>query len=130
MHVVSTRPQGELSLQTIAMPGDANANGDIFGGWVESQMDLSAGVCARKRARGRVATVAIDGMVFHKPMKVGDIIGCYTRILHAGRTSLRIEVEVWRTDEFANEQEMLTAGLFTFVAIDDHGKKRPLPALA
>ena len=128
MNSTPKSPLGELSLQTIAMPGDANANGDIFGGWVVSQMDLAAGVCARKRARGRVATIAIDGMVFHKPMKVGDIIGCYTRILQVGTTSLRIEVEVWRTDEFSNEQVMLTRGLFTFVAIDDQGSKRRVPA--
>lgn len=121
-------PEGELALQTIAMPGDANGNGDIFGGWVVSQMDLAAGVTARKRARGRVATVAIDAMTFLKPMKVGDIIGCYTTIEHVGRSSIRIAVEVWKTDDFSSLQMKLTEGIFTFVAIDDQGKSRSVPS--
>ncbi|NNM52147.1 MAG: acyl-CoA thioesterase [Pseudomonadales bacterium] len=120
-------PEGELALQTIAMPGDANGNGDIFGGWVVSQMDLAAGVTARKRARGRVATVAIDAMTFLKPMKVGDIIGCYTTIERVGRSSMRIAVEVWKTDDFSSRQMKLTTGIFTFVAIDELGMSRLVP---
>ncbi|HET8731988.1 MAG TPA: acyl-CoA thioesterase [Moraxellaceae bacterium] len=120
-------PRGTLSLQTIAMPKDANANGDIFGGWLVSQMDLAAGVAARKQARGRVATVAIDAMVFLRPVKIGDIIGCYTEILTIGRSSMKIMVEVWETDDLSGHQTKLTEGLFTFVAIDDNGRTRPVP---
>lgn len=123
----SPRPRGTLSLQTIAMPADANANGDIFGGWLVSQMDLAAGVSARKQARGRVATVAIDAMVFLRPVKIGDIIGCYTEILSIGRSSMKILVEVWETDDLDGEQTKLTEGIFTFVAIDNDGKTRPVP---
>jgi len=124
---VSTTPRGVLSLQTIAMPKDANANGDIFGGWMISQMDLAAGVAARKQAKGRVATVAIDAMVFLRPVKVGDIVGCYTQLLSIGRSSMKIMVEVWETDDLDGSQTKLTEGLFTFVAIDEHGRTRPVP---
>lgn len=120
-------PRGTLSLQTIAMPKDANANGDIFGGWLVSQMDLAAGVSARKQARGRVATVAIDAMVFLQPVKIGDIIGCYTEIHSIGRSSMRILVEVWETNDLDGHQSKLTEGIFTFVAIDDEGRTRPVP---
>jgi acyl-CoA thioesterase YciA len=120
-------PRGTLSLQTIAMPKDANANGDIFGGWLLSQMDLAAGVAARKQARGRVATVAIDAMAFLRPVKIGDIIGCYTQILAIGRSSMKILVEVWDTHDLDGHQTKLTEGLFTFVAIDDDGRTRPVP---
>ena len=120
-------PRGILSLQTIAMPKDANANGDIFGGWLVSQMDLAAGVAARKQARGRVATVAIDAMVFLRPVKIGDIISCHTEILSIGRSSMKILVEVWETDDLDGNQTKLTEGLFTFVAIDDGGRTRPVP---
>jgi acyl-CoA thioesterase YciA len=123
----STHPRGTLSLQTIAMPKDSNANGDIFGGWMVSQMDLAAGVAARKQARGRVATVAIDAMVFLRPVKVGDIVGCYTQILSVGRSSMKIMVEVWETDDIDGAQTKLTEGLFTFVAIDGEGRTRPVP---
>jgi acyl-CoA thioesterase YciA len=120
-------PRGILCLQTIAMPKDANANGDIFGGWLVSQMDLAAGVAARKQARGRVATVAIDTMVFLRPVKVGDIVGCYTDIVSIGRSSMKIVVEVWETNDLDGQQIKLTEGIFTFVAIDDTGRTRPVP---
>jgi acyl-CoA thioesterase YciA len=122
-------PRGILSLQTIAMPKDANANGDIFGGWLVSQMDLAAGVAARKQARGRVATVAIDAMVFLRPVKIGDIVSCHTEILSIGRSSMKILVEVWETDDLDGSQTKLTEGLFTFVAIDEDGRTRPVPRL-
>jgi acyl-CoA thioesterase YciA len=123
----SPKPRGTLCLQTIAMPADANANGDIFGGWLVSQMDLAAGVAARKRARGRVATVAIDAMVFLRPVKIGDIVSCHTDILSIGRSSMKILVEVWETDDLDGAQTKLTEGIFTFVAIDEDGKTRPVP---
>jgi len=120
-------PQGEVTLQTIAMPADTNANGDIFGGWLMAQMDLGASVLARRRARGRVATVAVERMTFHRPVWVGDVVSIHSRIEAEGRTSMRIEVEVWITRMPAAEHVKVTEAVFTFVAIDDGGKPRPLP---
>lgn len=120
-------PRGNLCLQTIAMPADANANGDIFGGWLVSQMDLAAGVAARKQARGRVVTVAIDAMVFLRAVKVGDIVSFHTDIVSIGRSSMKILVEVWETDDLDGSQTKLTEGIFTFVAINEEGKTRPVP---
>lgn len=120
-------PRGQLCLQTIAMPADANPNGDIFGGWLVSQMDLAGGVAARKRAQGRTATVAIDAMVFLRAVKVGDIIGFYTEILSTGRSSMKIMVEAWAVSDTSGIYTKLTEGLFTFVAINDDGRTRSLP---
>lgn len=119
-------PRGKLCLQTIAMPSDANPNGDIFGGWLVSQMDLAAGVAARLHAKGRTATVAIDAMVFLKPLKVGDIVSFYTDILSTGRSSMKILVEVWAVSDLTGVHTKLTEGLFTFVAINDQGQTRAL----
>ncbi|MCD6059859.1 MAG: acyl-CoA thioesterase [Moraxellaceae bacterium] len=124
----SPAPQGTISLQTIAMPADTNWNGDIFGGWLVSQMDLAGAVHARRRARGRVATVAIDAMVFHHPVHVGDVLSCYTSILRLGNTSLRIGIEVWETADPERVPKKVTEGQFTYVAIDDSGRPRPVPA--
>ena len=120
-------PRGQLCLQTIAMPKDANPNGDIFGGWLVAQMDLAAGVAARKRAQGRTATVAIDAMVFLRSVKVGDIVGFYTHMESAGRSSMKIRVEVWALSDITGHHTKLTEGLFTFVAINDEGRTRALP---
>lgn len=120
-------PRGTLCLQTIAMPKDANPNGDIFGGWLVSQMDLAAGVAARKRAQGRTTTVAIDAMVFLRSVKAGDIVGFYTDIISTGRSSMKIMVEVWEVNDLTGAQTKLTEGLFTFVAINDDGRTRALP---
>jgi acyl-CoA thioesterase YciA len=122
------KPRGVLCLQTLAMPKDANPNGDIFGGWLVSQMDLAGGVAARKRARGRIATVAIDAMVFLRPLKIGDIVGFYTEILSVGRSSMKILIEVWRLDDVDGSYTKITEGLFTFVAITDNGCTRPVPS--
>ena len=126
-HDHAPQPRGLLCLQTLAMPGDANPNGDIFGGWLVSQMDLAGGVAGRKRARGRMATVAIDSVVFLRPLKVGDIVGFYTEVLSVGRSSIKIMIEVWKTDDLTGMHTKLTEGLFTFVAIDDQGNTRPVP---
>ena len=118
-------PSGKLALQTVAMPKDTNANGDIFGGWLVSNMDMAAGIEAKKRAKSRVVTAAIDNLVFIKPVVVGEIVGCYVGLLSIGRTSMRFQVEVW-TDSISNFNEGLkkvAQGLFTFVAIDD--KRKP-----
>lgn len=120
-------PKGEITLQSIAMPADANANGDIFGGWLMAQMDLGASVLARARAKGRVATVAVDGMEFHKPVKVGDVLAIHSVLEREGRTSMAVAVEAWITRIPTDEHMRVTKARFTFVAIDDEGRPRVLP---
>jgi acyl-CoA thioesterase YciA len=122
------KPSGTLSLQTIPMPADTNWSGDVFGGWLVSQMDLACAVCARFHAKGRVVTVSINNVIFHRPVKVGSTLACYTKMLKVGKTSMQILVEVW---EIHDDQMMLkvTDGIFTFVAIDDEGNKRAVPPL-
>lgn len=119
-------PQGTLALQTVAMPADTNANGDIFGGWLVSQMDLGGGIIAKQRARQRVVTVAIESIIFHKPVRVGDIVSCYAEILKIGRTSMQICVTVWSMQPHAIAFERVTEGLFTYVAIDEQGAPTPI----
>jgi acyl-CoA thioesterase YciA len=119
--------RGVISLQTIAMPADTNWNGDIFGGWLVSQMDLAGAVAARRRSHGRIATVAIDSMVFHQPVHIGDVLSCYTEILRIGTSSMRIHVEVWETADPCRPPVRVTEGQFTYVAIDEAGKSRPVP---
>jgi acyl-CoA thioesterase YciA len=122
-----TAPQGELTLRTLAMPRDVNTNGDIFGGWVLSQMDIAAGIVAGARAKGRVATVAVDAMKFIRPVKVGDVLCIYVSIAREGRTSLGLEIEAWVLRDRHGLREKVTEALFTFVAIDDEGRPRVLP---
>lgn len=124
---MSDRPEGELVLQTIAMPADTNANGDIFGGWLMSQMDLGSSVIARRRARGRVATVAVEAMTFYKPVWVGDVVSIHARQVREGKTSLAVDTEVWVARQPSGEYLKMTEAKFVFVAVDDTGKKRPLP---
>ena len=121
-------PTGTISLQTIAMPADTNWNGDIFGGWLVSQMDLAGAVAARRRAHGRITTIAIDSMAFLHPVKIGDVVSCFTQIEKVGNTSLKIRIEAWETADPCREAVRLTAGVFTYVAIDDQGRPRPVPA--
>ena len=120
-------PKGEITIQTIAMPADSNANGDIFGGWLMAQMDLGGSVLARRRARGRVATVAVDGMEFHKPVKIGDVLAIHSAMEREGRTSMGVAVEAWITRMPAGDHMRVTKAVFSFVAIDDAGKPRALP---
>jgi acyl-CoA thioesterase YciA len=119
-------PRGELTTRTLAMPGDANPSGDIFGGWVLSQMDIAAGIAAGTRAQGRVATVAIDAMKFLRPVRVGDVLCVYTILERVGRTSLAIRLEAWALRDRIGAREKVTEGLFTFVAIDADGRPRPV----
>lgn len=120
------QPQGELVYRTIAMPADANLNGDIFGGWVMSQMDLGASVVAVRTAGRRVVTAAVDGMSFHYPVHVGDLVSYYGRLMSIGRTSMKIHIEVWvERMGFNGAPLMTTQATFTYVAIDDDG--RPVP---
>ncbi len=112
------------------MPADTNSGGDIFGGWVVSQMDLAAGITAQQRAQGRAATVAIEALRFHAPVLVGDLFSVYTQIQRTGRTSVTMHVEAWVRRQRTGEQSMVTEGDFTFVAIAESGVTRPLPAEA
>lgn len=120
----------QLLLQTVAMPADTNANGDIFGGWLMSQMDLAGGILAKKVSRGRTVTIAVDQIVFHRPVKVGDVVSCYGRVQKSRTTSATIELEVWVNPVLREGEERMqvTSAHFTYVAVDDSGKKRPLPA--
>lgn len=120
-------PKGELTIQTLAMPLSTNPNGDIFGGWIVSQMDLAAGVLAKKIAQGRVATVAINSMTFLKPVHVGDVVSCHVELIKKGNTSMTISVEVWAVPATQLEQYQVTKGTFVFVAIDQNGKPRQVP---
>ena len=119
-------PQGELALQTVAMPKDTNANGDIFGGWLLSQMDIAGTITANDMAKGRVATVAIDGMTFLTPVHVGAVVSCYCDVLEVGRSSIRIVVEVWITSLHDGEPLKVTEGELVFVAIDENGRTRAI----
>lgn len=120
-------PRGELSLRTLAMPADANPSGDIFGGWVLSQMDIAAGIAAGTRAQGRVATIAIDAMTFKLPVFVGDVLCVYTDIERIGRTSMTVHVEAWASRDRVGDRVKVTDGKFTFVAIDRGRRPRPVP---
>ena len=122
----SPMPQGELALQTVAMPKDTNPNGDIFGGWLLSHMDLAGGITAADVAGGRVATVAIDGMAFLTPVHVGAVVTCYCDVLDIGRSSIRIMVEVWINSPHDGEPLKVTEGEFVFVAIDGNGRTRTI----
>ena len=122
------QPKGELAIRTLAMPADTNPAGDIFGGWVMSQMDIASSITAGVRARGRVATVAVTGFTFHKPVQVGDVVCCYADIQRIGTTSMMILVEAWVLRRSEPERRVkVTKGEFTFVALDEEGKKRPIP---
>jgi acyl-CoA thioesterase YciA len=120
-------PRGDLTVRTIAMPADTNANGDIFGGWVLSQMDQAGGIAGVDRAQGRVVTVALESMTFIRPVRVGDVLCVYTRVSHVGRTSMKIEVEAWARRFCTQVRERVTQATFTFVAIDEDGRPRPIP---
>jgi acyl-CoA thioesterase YciA len=120
------QPNGEVVIRTIAMPADANANGDIFGGWLMSQMDLGGAILARGTAHCRVTTVAVDGMSFLRPVNVGDVVTCYGQLLGIGRTSMKVRVEAW-VQRYADTTSLhVTEGTFTYVAIDDAGKPQPV----
>ncbi|MDF0597818.1 acyl-CoA thioester hydrolase YciA [Psychromarinibacter halotolerans] len=121
-------PEGELTLRTLAMPADTNTAGDIFGGWVLSQMDIAGGMVAGERAQGRVATVAVDAMKFIRPVKVGDVLCVYCDVVRVGRTSIAVEIEAWVKRDRIGSREKVTEALFTFVALDADGKAREVSA--
>jgi acyl-CoA thioesterase YciA len=119
--------RGEPAVRTLAMPADTNPSGDIFGGWVLAQMDLAAGIVAAQRAKGRVATAALDGMSFHKPVYVGDLVSCYAKVVHVGRTSMIVQVDTFVLRSRTGDEVKVTEGRFTLVAIDEQGRPRPVP---
>ncbi len=119
--------RGELVIRTLAMPADANPAGDIFGGWVLSQMDIAGGVMASQRAQGRVATVAVDAMTFHLPVYVGDVLCVYAEIEKIGHTSITVWLEAWALRGRLGEQVRVTGGRFVFVALGDDGRPRAVP---
>lgn len=121
------QPTGELTLRTLAMPGDANAAGDIFGGWVMAQMDLACGIRAAERAGGRVVTAAVKEMSFEAPMKIGDTLGIYIHIDRIGTTSMTLTVEAWAQRYLTEHRERVTKASFIMVALDDAGKPMPIP---
>ncbi|MFL6514876.1 MAG: acyl-CoA thioesterase [Chthoniobacterales bacterium] len=116
------RPKGELVIQTIAMPRDTNRNGDIFGGWLVSQMDLGGAILASKISKARVVTVAMEGMSFLQPVRMGDTVACYARIERIGNSSMRIPIEVWANRFMSGEEVRVTEGVFVYVAVDAAGK--------
>ncbi|EER46784.1 acyl-CoA thioester hydrolase YciA [Actinobacillus minor] len=122
-------PNGKLILRTLAMPSDTNANGDIFGGWIMSQMDLGGAILAKELAKGRVVTVTVDKMIFHLPISVGDVVCCYGTLVRVGRTSMQVKVEVFIKQVYEGNRERfrVTEALFTYVAIDKNGRPREIP---
>ncbi len=123
-------PRGELTTRTMAMPADTNAAGDIFGGWVLSQMDIAGGIAAGQRARSRVVTVTVDAMKFIRPVHVGDVLCVYSDLFHVGRTSMKIHLECWALRHRFGFREKVTEATFTFVAVDDEGNPTPVPEVA
>jgi acyl-CoA thioesterase YciA len=125
---ISSGPRGRLSIRALAMPADTNPSGHIFGGWLLAQMDVAGGTHAYRRAKGRVATVAVEGMEFHLPVFVGDEVSVYTDITRVGRTSLAIQVEAWVRRHTGDDTLIkVTSATFTYVAVDKDGNTRPVP---
>ena len=121
-------PLGILTLRTLAMPADTNPAGDIFGGWVLSQMDIAGGICAMERANGRCVTVAIEAMTFIAPVKVGDVLCVYCTIERVGRTSITVGMQAWARRNRIADRVKVTDGRFVYVALDEHGQTRPVDA--
>ncbi len=120
-------PDGELVLQTLALPKDTNSNGDVFGGWLMSQMDLAGAIAAREIAKGRVTTVAVGNMAFLRPVPVGSTVSCYCSVTEVGRSSIKTVIEVWVKQYDKRLQAKVTEGEFVYVAIDNTGRTRPVP---
>ncbi len=116
------------AVRTLAMPADTNPSGDIFGGWLMSQMDIAGGIVAAVRAKGRTVTVAVKGMEFHQPVYVGDLVSCYADVVATGTTSITVEIETLARRRAGGDTVKVTEGTFVFVAIDAEGRPRPVPA--
>ena len=133
MDAETESPVGSLLLRTMAMPADTNANGDIFGGWIMSQMDIGGAILSKEIAKGRTVTIAVDGMKFLRPVRVGDVVCCYGEVAKIGTTSITLHLQVWvkpvlREVESPETRFKVTQGNFTFVAVDADGNKRKIPA--
>ncbi len=128
-HKEPRNPEGTLILRTLAMPSDTNANGDIFGGWIMSQMDMGGAILAKEIGKGRVVTVCVDKITFLRPISVGDVVCCYGKLVKVGRSSMQVKVEVWikQVYEGVRDRHCVTEALFTYVAIDKNGKPRMVP---
>ncbi len=126
----STEPTGTLTIRTLAMPADTNPAGDIFGGWVMSQMDIAGAIAAVERVRGRVVTVAVEAMTFIAPVKVGDILCVYTAIERVGTTSITVAIEAWVRRGRLAARVKVTEARYVYVALDEHGRKRPINSAA
>ena len=120
------QPRGELAVRALAMPADTNPSGDIFGGWIMSLMDAAGAITATRHAEGRVVTASVSNIAFLRPVKVGDVVCCYTDIIRLGRSSMTLCVEVWVLRQGRGRRVKVTAAEFTFVALDDAGKPRPI----
>ncbi|MGJ4900840.1 acyl-CoA thioesterase [Bradyrhizobium sp. HKCCYLRH2060] len=125
-HAAPTEPRGDLCIRTLAMPADTNANGDIFGGWLLSQMDVGGGVFAAKVAKSRTVTVAIEAMNFRKAVYVGDLVSVYAHLVRVGRTSMTVRLEAWVLRRKEEQPILVTDGNFTYVSIDDGGRPQPI----
>lgn len=123
----AAEPLGEMITRTLAMPADTNPDGDIFGGWVLSQMDIAGGILTKKVAKGRTVTIALDSMVFHLPVFVGDVLCCYGQVLKTGRTSITIKIEAYAKRQYRDERVKVTEGIFTYVHVTEDRKPVPLP---
>ena len=124
---METGPAGDLCIRTLAMPADTNQNGDIFGGWLLSQMDLGGGVFASKLAKSRTVTVAIEAMNFRKPVYVGDLVSVHANLVKIGHTSVTVHLEAWVQRRKEIQSILVTDGNFTYVSIDDHGHPQAIP---
>ena len=121
------QPEGDRAIAVVAMPADTNPSGDIFGGWILSQMDIAGGVTASRLAEGRTATIGVKEMEFHKPVRVGDLVSCYTQLQKIGTSSITIKIEAWTTNHYHPGGPIkVTEGVFTYVAIDENRKPRPV----
>ena len=120
------KPEGELVVRTLAMPADTNPDGDIFGGWLLSQMDIAGGIFSKQLAKGRTVTIGLNKMEFHEPVFVGDVMCCYCSLVRVGNTSITVKVEAWTIRQYQEGRQKVTEGVFTYVAIDENRKPRPV----
>ena len=121
-----TLPEGEMITRTLAMPADTNPDGDIFGGLVLSQMDIAGGIMTKKIAKGRTVTIALDSMVFHLPVNVGDVLCCYCKLLKIGNSSIEIKMEAWALRQYKETREKVTEAIFTYVNVDENSKPKKI----
>lgn len=126
MQTDSAEPRGALTIRTLAMPADTNPSGDIFGGWVLSQMDIAGSIAAHERIRGRTVTVAVEAMTFIAPVKVGDVLCIYTTVERIGTTSITVAMEAWARRNRLDDRVKVTEGRFVYVSIGEDGRKRPI----